>query len=111
MRHREAWAVEKHSPTRSEWERQKEQEQAPARSREARAPASKRASAPPFVEKRAEELPRDILVVASKLKDYIRASSGMNTSDAVSALCDEAIRNAAKDGRKTVLDRDLKSIF
>lgn len=61
------------------------------------------------------DLSGDILVVASKLKKYIRARSGMNTSDAVMAvlsdhlraICNEAIRNAGKDGRKTVLERDV----
>ncbi len=57
----------------------------------------------------------DVLIVVSKLKKYIRDRSGMNTSDAVADLlaehvrsvCDEAIRAAARDGRKTVLDRDV----
>ena len=58
---------------------------------------------------------REVLIVVSKLKAYIKARSGMNTSDSVMdvlsqkvrTLCDEAIRNAARDGRKTVLDRDV----
>ncbi|HME70000.1 MAG TPA: hypothetical protein VKM54_09040 [Myxococcota bacterium] len=53
--------------------------------------------------------------MASKLKSYVRARSGMNTSegvldvlsDSVRALCDEAIRSAQGDGRKTVMDRDF----
>ncbi|MBP8806592.1 MAG: hypothetical protein KBI14_08215 [Kofleriaceae bacterium] len=57
----------------------------------------------------------EILIVVSKLKKYIRERSGMNTSDAVAdvlsehvrAICDDAIRTAAADGRKTVLDRDV----
>lgn len=62
-------------------------------------------------------IPQDVLVVASKLKKYVKARSGMNTSDAVMQvisdrvrdLCDEAMRNAAADGRKTVKDRDVRS--
>jgi histone H3/H4 len=58
---------------------------------------------------------KDVLVVASKLKNYIRAQSGMNTSSAVievlsdklRVLCDQAIENAKRDGRKTVMDRDF----
>ncbi len=58
---------------------------------------------------------KDVLVVASKLKNYIRAKSGMNTSstviDALSEkvrlLCDHAIENAKQQGRKTVMDRDF----
>ena len=57
----------------------------------------------------------DVLIVVSKLKKYIRDRSGMNCSDAVAdmlgdhvrSVCDEAIRTAARDGRKTVLDRDV----
>ncbi|MBC7692842.1 MAG: hypothetical protein H7222_13860 [Methylotenera sp.] len=57
----------------------------------------------------------EVLVVASKLKNYIRAKSGMNTSgavisalsDKVRALCDQAIENAKREGRKTVMDRDF----
>lgn len=58
---------------------------------------------------------QEILVVQSKVKTYIKAKSGMNTSGAVAGrlseivreLCDRAIANANADGRKTVMDRDL----
>jgi histone H3/H4 len=58
----------------------------------------------------------EVLVVASKLKNYIRSKSGMNTSSAVMEalsnkirqLCDQAIENAKSDGRKTVMDRDFQ---
>ncbi|HET9626503.1 MAG TPA: hypothetical protein VFP84_34310, partial [Kofleriaceae bacterium] len=58
---------------------------------------------------------RDLLVVVSKLKKYIKDRSGMNCSDAVAealsdhvrVLCDDAIRAAGRDARKTVLDRDV----
>lgn len=57
----------------------------------------------------------EVLVVASKLKNYIRTKSGMNTSGAVMdalsgkirELCDRAIENAKTEGRKTVMDRDF----
>jgi len=53
--------------------------------------------------------------VASKLKNYIRGKSGMNTSaavidvlsDKVRELCDQAVESAKRDGRKTVMDRDF----
>ena len=62
------------------------------------------------------QIPKEILIVASKLKDYIRARSDMNTSadvmdilsDFVRSKCDEAIDHARQEGRKTVLDRDFK---
>ncbi len=57
----------------------------------------------------------EVLIVASKLKNYIRAKSGINTSAAVMealsakvrGLCDQAIESAKRDGRKTVMDRDF----
>jgi histone H3/H4 len=57
----------------------------------------------------------DILVVASKVKQYIKEKSQMNTSsstlDALSEVvkkaCDEAISKAQAEGRKTVMDRDV----
>jgi len=57
----------------------------------------------------------DILVVASKLKAYIKARAGMNTSasvletlsDRIRSMADDAIENARAEGRKTVLDRDF----
>ena len=58
---------------------------------------------------------KEILVVVSKLKQYIRSVSGMNTagsvvpvlSDTIRHLCDQAIEKAKSDGRKTVMDRDF----
>jgi hypothetical protein len=58
---------------------------------------------------------RDILIVVSKLKKYIKDRSGMNCSDSVAevlsdhvrALADESIRAAGRDERRTVLDRDV----
>ena len=55
------------------------------------------------------------LVVASKLKAYIRTKSQMNTSasvvqvlsDKLREMCDQAIENAKREGRKTVMDRDF----
>ena len=116
MRHRDAWAVEEKSPSRAAWEQevaqaaraeqQQSAEEAPAR----RVVGSELNDA---------ELPRDVLIVVSKLKKYIKARSGMNTSDnTVSVLSDhvrqiatQAIRVAAADGRKTVLDRDFVQVL
>jgi len=60
----------------------------------------------------------DILVVASKVKKYIRDVSGMNTSAStletlsrcIILLCDQAVKNARADERKTVMDRDIPGI-
>ena len=58
---------------------------------------------------------KEILVVASKIKKYVRSVAGMSTSanvlpklsDAIRSLCNQAIENAKADGRKTVMDRDF----
>lgn len=60
----------------------------------------------------------EVLVVISKLKNYIRTQSGFNTAGSVApaisglvrSLCDRAIENAKKDGRKTVMDRDFTGL-
>lgn len=57
----------------------------------------------------------EVLVVVSKLKKYIKDSSGMNTAGNVSPhltamvrqMCNNAIEKARSDGRKTVMDRDF----
>jgi histone H3/H4 len=62
-----------------------------------------------------EQPTAEILIVASKLKTYIRTKAGMNTSGSVPEalsnkvrqLCDAAIEKAKADGRKTVMDRDF----
>lgn len=58
---------------------------------------------------------KETLVVASKVKNYISASSEMKCSakvidvlsDKVREMCDQAIANAKKDKRKTVQDKDF----
>ncbi|MBT6326026.1 MAG: hypothetical protein HOJ35_08650 [Bdellovibrionales bacterium] len=57
----------------------------------------------------------DILIVASKLKKYIKDKHDINTaanvmpklSILVRHLCDEAVSNARQEGRKTLMDRDF----
>ncbi len=57
----------------------------------------------------------EVLVVSSKIKAYIKAHSGMNTSatvmEALSKVvereCHKAIEKAKQDKRKTVMDRDF----
>lgn len=61
----------------------------------------------------------EVLVVASKVKSYIKEKGDMNTSGAVpeelskriALLLDKAIQNAKADGRKTVMDRDVPQTF
>ena len=59
---------------------------------------------------------KDTLVITSKVKAYILSKGGLKTSasvidalsDRVRDICDLAIENAKKDGRKTLKDRDIE---
>ncbi|HEY4105253.1 MAG TPA: hypothetical protein VGM44_15255 [Polyangiaceae bacterium] len=117
-KHRDAWAEPVKAPTREqlraeEREAEEREERVKARENTMSEEAEKRRR---IIGAAGEELPKDVLVVVSKLKAYIKARSGMNTSDAVTevlsdrirSLCDAAIEVAHADGRKTVLDRDFK---
>jgi hypothetical protein len=131
--HREAWAVEEKAPNSGSYvEQQQSSARAPAKpaprpapSRPAVEPVSRSAGkrepdtptarqAPPS-ERSADKMEEEILIVVSKMKDYIRWKSGYNTSDRVAVplsailrkACDEAIETATRDERKTVLDRDV----
>jgi hypothetical protein len=76
------------------------------------APAPRPVAGPPTL---SSTYDKDMLIVVSKLKKYIKDRSGMNCSDSVAdvlsdhvrAICDDSIRAAGTDGRKTVLDRDV----
>jgi hypothetical protein len=111
FRHRDSGAVDRVAPTRSAWQAERRRAEEEEVQRAAR--ASERTQPTPIVP--SGVVRRDVLVVVSKLKDYVRARSGMNTSDGVVEvlsdrlrdLCDRAIERASRDGRKTVLDRDF----
>jgi hypothetical protein len=115
-RHRDAWAEETRAPTREAWQAEQAallaateatMEDKPARERKI---VSSQASS---------DIPKEALIVVSKLKAYIKNRSGFNTSDAVMdvlsdhlrRLCDLAIDNASVESRKTVLDRDFKPLL
>jgi hypothetical protein len=102
-RHREAWAEEQTAPSRAETGGAGAGPSRQRRIVRPGAPAKPSASAD------------EVLIIASRLKDYVRAKSGYHTSDRVLGplseivrrACDEAIRNAQREGRRTVLDRDV----
>ena len=58
---------------------------------------------------------KETLVVASKVKNYIKTASGFNCSakvidvlsDKVREICDAAIENAKSSKRKTVQEKDI----
>ncbi len=130
-RHRDAWAVEARAPSKDAWDRELAANPTPpappprvAVGSPSAAPVVRRVvgeaspSTAAAVEgnvKLSDVTDKDILIVVSKLKKYIKDRSGFNTSDNVvdllsehvRAICDDAIRAAARDERKTVLDRDI----
>lgn len=99
MNHRGAWAEERRAPRVPDGEAAPEA----ARRRVVREPEE-------------EQEPDDILVVASRLKAYIKDRADFNTSAdalvAISAIIrrasDEAIRRARAEGRRTVKGRDFE---
>jgi hypothetical protein len=120
VNHRESWAVERRAPSRAEWQRERASEaertgtpECATRDPERTAP---RRILPPPAPAKPDPIASDVLIVVSKLKAYVRARSGMNTSDgvvtplsdAVRVLCDRAIEKARREGRKTVLERDFE---
>lgn len=120
-RHREAWAEERRAPKTAEADggAQASGAKAGGRRRLVR-PAPEPAKGARDAARRdakgsRDAAPREVLLVASRLKAYVQARSGMNTSDRVleplseivRRVCDEAIRNAEREGRRTVLDRDV----
>jgi len=121
-RHRDAWAEEQRAPTAAAWaaEQRQHAERAATPPAEPRPrPAAPTTHQPPAAtprQPRGSDVPEDVLIVVSKLKAYIRAKSGMNTSDGVAdvlsdrlrELCDAAIEEARTQGRKTVMDRDFQ---
>jgi hypothetical protein len=107
--HREAWAVEKRAPNKFE-----PGESPPASVSQRRLVRPSQPAAP-----QSSSSFGDVLIVASRLKDYVRVKSGgYNTSDRVleplseivRRVCDQAIENARRDGRMTVLDRDIPDV-
>lgn len=120
MNHRNAWSEERRAPSKAEWAAENAE---PQPGPVASSPPAARVMAPTAAQgassdEQTDEGGDDILVVASKLKNYIRARSGMNTSasvldalsDRIRVLADGAIENARIEGRKTVLDRDIPEV-
>jgi hypothetical protein len=134
LRHRESWAEERRSPSAATWE---QQQAAAARGEGAgqkkdRKPATQSgpasAGAPtvirrPRAERESRETPAqtsggdgEILIVASKLKAYVRERSGFKISDRVMErlsdevrrMCDAAIERARREEQKTVMARDFE---
>lgn len=105
--HREAWAVEQTAPSTPD--------APPASSGSSSASSGRRRLVQDAPASPRSGPAQEVLIVASRLKDYIRSTSGFNTSEGVliplseivRRVCDEAVRNATREGRRTVLDRDV----
>lgn len=114
-RHRDAWAEEQRAPRSGPANSNLPAKAAATRPAAPAERATRRIVRPANERRPLSEPPREIMVIASRLKDYVRARSGFSTSDrALGALseilrgaCDEAIENARLEGRRTVLDRDI----
>jgi histone H3/H4 len=113
MRHRDAWAEPVKAPTLEQYLAELAEEE------KATEMAEEADKARRIVGLSDDGLPKDVLVVVSKLKAYVKARSGMSTSDGamdvlsahLRKLCDQAIRHAGTAGRKTVMDRDFEAVF
>ncbi len=122
--HREAWALERTAPRTAA----ETATGSPPRPAASGASAARPAAATerrgdrhivrPAAASARPAAPREVLIIASRLKEYIRVRSGFHASDgvldplsdAVRHLCDEAILKAEREGRRTVLDRDVPEV-
>lgn len=112
-RHRDAGAVEKKSPNTPASE--VPEVSAPKRIIVSQPTTSPSLSTPSAAAKKSP-MSNEVLVVVSKMKQYIRDISEMNTSEDVNQIisemirveCEKAITKARADGRKTVMARDFK---
>jgi hypothetical protein len=122
MRHRDAWAEPTKAPTLQEYSTELREEEAAEERRQQNQSETQRMNDQTDKGRRVvglsdEGMPKEVLIVVSKLKGYVKARSGMSTSDGVMELlskhlrqlCDHAIDHAATAGRKTVMDRDFEA--
>lgn len=121
-RHRDAYALEEISPSYEAWIKEisppSNQILTPASSSHILShQTSLRPNQRTIINPSKTSMEMEILVVASKVKDYIKRRSEMNTSHEVlrvlshkiRKLCDEAMESAQREGRKTVMERDFKN--
>lgn len=114
--HKSAWAEEEMSLTKLKWEEQNSMKDLNSNPRRRIVTTTNKADSSQISSDLSQNVNQeDILVVASKLKNYIKERSGLNTSaDVLPALsdimrekADSAIHKARRDGRKTVMARDF----
>lgn len=108
MGHKSAWAEERRSPRKEDFIPERE-EGAPREARRIIVQSKSTSSS-------TNESEAEVLIVASKLKAYIKDKYDMNTSAGVMdvlshqvrRLTDRAVEKARAEGRKTVMDRDYE---
>jgi hypothetical protein len=107
-RHKDAAAIENKAPMKAD--------PSPAAAGMGREPTRKIISTPtPPGSAGKQSAPREVLIIASRLKEFVQARADMNTSaqvvdvlsDYVRIITDRAIDNARAAGRKTLMDRDF----
>jgi predicted lactoylglutathione lyase len=107
MNHKSSWAEENRSPRKEEYKVEADND-APRRILVNTRPADSSATGSANEE--------EVLIVASKLKQYVKDKHDMNTSanvmEALSNIVrrhtDRAIAKARSEGRKTLMDRDFE---
>lgn len=108
MNHKSSWAEENTSPRKENYIAENDSN-SPRRIIIANKPSTGPEASGPANEE-------DILIVASKLKQYVKDKYDMNTSanvmEALSRVVrkttDRAIERARSEGRKTLMDRDFE---
>ncbi|MBN1608963.1 MAG: hypothetical protein JW940_20215, partial [Polyangiaceae bacterium] len=119
MRHRDAWAEERRSPSAPADPSTPSTPRGDAAGSRASDETSRRRVVSSAAGPDESDSAHEVLVVASKLKAYIRDVAEMNTSDRVFTILSDhlrqlsrrAARHALDDGRKTVLDRDFDAVL
>jgi hypothetical protein len=123
-RHRDAWAIEKKAPSLAQFKAESSGESVSAAAPPNPTPTrriivSSPSQTGPNLKTSANpsSMEHEVLVVVSKMKQYIKDKSDMNTSADVADIlsemirraCDDAMDTARGDGRKTVMAKDFES--
>ncbi len=113
-RHRDAWAIENSSPSLVQYQQELKAESAVSKDATSGRRLIIKPATPAAPSLSASQ--NEILVVVSKMKQYVKDRADMNTagevadtlSDLIRRACDDAIDQARADGRKTIMTRDFK---
>jgi histone H3/H4 len=116
-RHRDAWAEQERAPSQAEWAAA-QRSVSGSGSGGGRATAEASAPAAPRPREISGRVAHEVLVVMSRLKEYVKDHAGMATSDRVAGvlsdhlreLLDDAAVSALNDHRKTLLERDVEPL-